>query len=180
MKVVVYFATGYEEVEALAVVDILRRGNVEVIMAGVTSEQVASSRGITVMMDKLAEQIVYEEVDMIVLPGGLQGVEGLKASPIVTNQLKAFKEQGKWIGAICAAPSILGELGFLKGEKATCYPSFEKSIDGGEYVIEPVVVSGNLITSRGAGTSWHFALALLEVLAGKEKRNEVAKAILFE
>lgn len=180
MKVVVFFATGYEEVEALAVVDVLRRGGVEVVMAGVDGKQVTSARQITVEMDQEAAAINYDEVDVLVIPGGLPGVHNLYASELVKEQVVAFKEAGKWVTAICAGPGVLGKFGVLKGEKATCYPGFEHELEGAEVINERVVRSNHVITGIGAGASFEFALEILEVVAGKEKRDQIAKAMIIQ
>lgn len=179
MKVVVFFATGYEEVEALSVVDVLRRGGVEVVMAGVDGEVVASARGIKVQMDEEAENINYDEVDMVVLPGGIPGVDNLFASELVKNIVTDFKTQNKWIGAICAGPSVLGKWGLLEGETATCYPNFEQFLHGATHTDERTVVSNKIITGKGAGASFEFALKLLEVIAGNEKAEQIKNAMLI-
>ncbi|MGL5675573.1 MAG: DJ-1 family glyoxalase III [Cellulosilyticaceae bacterium] len=179
MKVVVFFATGYEEIEALSVVDVLRRGGVEVIMTGVGSKLVTSARNITVTMDAEASEVNYEEVDMIVLPGGLPGVDNLYASEVVRSTIAAFKRADKWLAAICAAPSILGKCGMLVGERATCYPGFEESLEGAEVVAERVVVSGKTVTGIGAGASLAFALELLKIIAGEEKSEAIKKGMLI-
>ncbi|MEG0580111.1 MAG: DJ-1/PfpI family protein [Niameybacter sp.] len=174
MKVVVFFATGYEEVEALSVVDVLRRGGVEVIMAGVDGDVVASARQIKIQMDQKAEDINYDEIDMVVLPGGLPGVDNLYASELVE-----FKAANKWIGAICAGPSVLGKFGVLEGENATCYPGFEQYLHGATHVEDRTVVSNKIVTGKGAGASFEFALQILEIAAGKEKAEQIKNAMII-
>lgn len=178
MKVAVYFATGYEEIEALAVVDVLRRGKVEVSMVGVSSKTVVSARGISINMDTTLDEVNHEEIDMMVLPGGVPGIINLESNEKLINQLKSFKEQGKWLAAICAAPSILGTHGLLVGEKATCYPNYESKLVGCEHIDEKVVVSGKIVTGQGAGAALEFAFKILEVLQGKEIADEVRKAMI--
>ncbi len=178
MKVAVYFATGYEEVEALAVVDVLRRGGVEVIMVGVTGKSVVSGRNISINMDQTIEEVDHSQIDMMILPGGIPGVDNLKANEIVVKNLKAFKEEGKWLAAICAGPTILGELGLLEGEKATCYPGCEDKLLGAEVVDEGAVVSGKVITGKGVGTALEFGLTILSVVKGEELANKMAKAMV--
>lgn len=178
MKVAVYFATGYEEIEALAVVDVLRRGKIEVSMVGVASKTVVSARGISINMDTTLEELNHDEIDMMVLPGGVPGIINLEASEKLMNELKSFKEKGKWLAAICAAPSILGTQGLLVGERATCYPNYESKLIGCEHVDESVMVSGNIVTGKGAGVAIDFALKLLEVLASKEVAEEVRKSMI--
>lgn len=180
MKVVVFFATGYEEIEALSVVDVLRRGGVEVIMAGVDGEIVRSSRNIPIVMDQKAETIDYEQVDMLVIPGGVPGVHNVFDSTLVKKQICKFKENGKWLAAICAGPGVLGKVGVLKGEKATCYPGFEHELVEAEVIKERVVMSNRIITGIGAGASLEFALELLKVLEGEEKSNQIKQAMLIE
>jgi 4-methyl-5(b-hydroxyethyl)-thiazole monophosphate biosynthesis len=178
MKVVVFFATGYEEIEALAVVDVLRRAEVEVIMAGVEGKIVKSARDIGIEMDALVSEVDMTQVDMIVLPGGGKGVENLEKSEEVKMIIKDFKTQGKYIGAICAAPSLLGKMGILKGHRATCYPGFEKYLEEA-YVNEEIVQSEKIITGVGAGVSLQFGLKLLEVLKGQEISEKIKKAMLI-
>lgn len=178
MKVAVYFATGYEEIEALAVVDVLRRGNVEVSMVGVSGKTVVSARGISINMDTTLDEMNHDEIDMMVLPGGVPGIINLEANEKLMSELKSFKEKGKWLAAICAAPSILGNQGLLVGEKATCYPNYESKLMGCEHVDEKVVVSGKIVTGKGAGVAIDFALKILEVLVSKEVSDQVRKSMI--
>lgn len=179
MKVVVCFATGYEEVEALATVDVLRRAGIEVVMTGVDGAVVSSGRNIKIHMDELIERVKWPEIDMIMLPGGLPGVDNLIANEVLCENLKDFKEKGKWIGAICAAPSMLGKLGLLKGERATCYPGFEETLEGAVVTHERVTVSHKIVTGIGAGASLEFAFAVLEVLKGNEVAQKLKKAMMI-
>ena len=178
MKVAVYFATGYEEIEALAVVDVLRRGNIDVSMVGVSSKTVVSARGISINMDVTLDELDHDAIDMMVLPGGVPGIINLEANEKLINELKSFKEKGKWLAAICAAPSILGSQGLLVGEKATCYPNYESKLIGCEHVDEKVVVSGKIVTGKGAGAALDFALKILEVLQGEEIAEQVRKSMI--
>ena len=178
MKVAVYFATGYEEIEALSVVDVLRRGGVEVLMVGADGKMAVNSRNnVSINMDALIEEVDHKEIDMMVLPGGVPGVDNLMANEALVANLKDFKEQVKWLAAICAAPSILGKLELLKGEKATCYPGYEQELIGCEHVAERVVVSNHLITSVGAGASLDFGYKILEVIKGKELSDKIRAAM---
>ena len=179
MKVVVFFAEGYEEIEALAVVDVLRRGGVEVVMAGANKKKVVSGRNIKIEMDALASEVDYTMVDMVVLPGGIPGVDHLYHSQVVKDIVGGFKAEEKWIGAICAAPGVLGKWGLLEGEEATCYPGVESQLIGAKVSSERVVQSHKIITGIGAGASLEFALKLLEVLLGKEKRVQIQEAMLI-
>ena len=179
MKVAVYFGTGYEEIEALSVVDVLRRGKVEVLMVGVNGKTVVSGRGISINMDAVIEEVDHSLIDMMVLPGGIPGVNHLEASTLLIEQLKKFKKQNKWIAAICAAPSVLGKAGLLEGEKGTCYPGYEETLIGCKYINQGVVQSGKMITGKGAGYSLAFALELLKVLKGEEIARQVQEAMLI-
>lgn len=176
-NVCIFLTTGFEEIEALATVDILRRGNVNVKSVSLTGEKtVVASHGVPVVADELFDAIDYSEVDMLVLPGGTPKIndhDGLKK--LVTS----FNNSGKNIAAICAAPMVLGGLGILKGKKATCYPGFEKYLEGAILSTqEAVVVEGNIVTGKGPALTIPFALQLLEILEGKARRDEVAKGLL--
>ena len=166
--VLIHFAEGFEEIEAISVVDVLRRAGIETLMVSVTgSLMVTGSHGITVATDVLFKDAPYDDATMLVLPGGLPGAHNLFAHKNLTAQLIGFAKQGKPIAAICAAPYILGELGLLEGKKATCYPGFEKHLKGAEVVTEQAVISGNIITGRGAGPAIVFALKIVEYMLGK-------------
>lgn len=179
-KVAVFFAEGYEEIEALTVVDICRRAGIGTDMVSVTGmKEVTSSHGVSVKMDKTFSELDFEEYDMLVLPGGMPGTKNLEAHEELMGQIDAFYERGKYIGAICAAPSIFGHRGILKGRRACCYPSFESHLEGAEVTAGPVEISDNVITSRGMGTAIEFGLAILTVLCGEEKAGELAKAIVY-
>ena len=180
-QIAVFFAKGYEEIEALTVVDICRRCGLTVDMISVTEEmQVEGSHGIVVGMDKNFEQVDFEKYDMLVLPGGMPGTRNLEAHEGLMAQVDAFYAAGKYIGAICAAPSIFGHRGILKGRKACSYPGFESHLEGAEVTTEAVAVSDKVITSRGMGTAIDFALAIAEVFCGAEKAEEMAKSIIYK
>ena len=179
-KVCVFFAEGYEEIEALTVVDILRRGNIDVDMVSVTgAKSVTGSHNITVEMDKLFEEVDFDKTDMIVPPDGGPGTKGLEATEALMKQVDAFYEKGKYIAAICAAPSIFGHRGILNGRKACSYPTFESHLEGADVSREPVTVSDNVITSRGMGTALPFALKLLALFAGEEAAQQMKETIVF-
>ena len=179
-RVCVFFAEGFEEIEALTVVDILRRGGIDVDMVSVTdAKSVTGSHKITVEMDKRFDEVDFEKTEMLVLPGGMPGTKGLEATEPLMKQVDAFYEKGKYIAAICAAPSIFGHRGILKGRKACSYPSFESHLGGAEVSREPVTVSDNVITSRGMGTAIPFGLKLLELFSGKEAALEMKETIVF-
>ena len=180
-KVCVFFANGFEEIEALTVVDILRRANVDVDMVSITGEKkVTGSHNITVEMDKLIEEVDFEQTDMIVLPGGMPGTVNLEACEPLMEQVDAFYKAEKYIAAICAAPSIFGHRGMLQGKKACSNPGFESHLEGADVKKEPAVVAGHIITSRGMGTAISFGLAILEQLEGKDAVAQMKDKIVFE
>lgn len=179
-KIAIFFAEGYEEIEALTVVDICRRCGLEIDMVSVTEEtMVTSSHGVTVRMDKTCSQLDFAEYDMLVLPGGMPGTRNLEAHEGLMAQIDAFYGSGKYIAAICAAPSIFGHRGILKGRRACCFPSFEDHLEGAEVTEGPVEISDNVVTSRGMGTAVNFALAIAGILCGRDKADEMAKTIVF-
>lgn len=180
MKAAIYFVPGFEEVEALSVVDILRRGGVEITMVGVEGMSVTSAHQITIQMDEMIDKVDHQQYDMMILPGG-PGTSRLNESKILIDQLKAFKSQGKYLAAICAAPSVLGQAGLLQGEKATCYPGYENKLIGAKVLAdESVVESGKIITGKGAGAALDFGFKLLEVLMGKEVEKTIRKRMIAE
>lgn len=177
----VFFADGFEEIEALTVVDILRRAgeNVEMISVGDALES-KGSHGITVQMDKMLADADFGGMKMIILPGGGQGTIGLEACGPLMEKLDSFYKEGKYIAAICAAPSILGHRGFLKGRKATSYPGFEDQLDGAIVTQGDVEADGTIITGRGMGCSIPFALEILTHLQNKETADKMAETICYQ
>lgn len=168
-KIFVFLANGFEEIEALAPVDILRRGGQEVCTVSVSGTLwVESSHGITVKADQLFDECDLSEADMLMLPGGMPGSVNLNAHEGLRLALLAHAERGGRIGAICAAPMVLGSLGLLKGRRATCSPGFEVYLDGAEYTRELVTVDGNIITGEGPGASLPYAYAILSFFVGDE------------
>ena len=180
-KAVMLFAKGYEEVEALMTVDLLRRGGVDVKMASITEDMtVCGSHGIQVGMDTKLADVELDQVDAVIIPGGKEGTDRLGADEAVCYTLQRAFEAGKVVAAICAAPSVLGACGILEGKRARCYPGFEGKLTGAEFVDEMAVVDGNVVTSRGLGTSMEFGFALLEVLVSKETAEKVRGEIVFK
>ena len=172
--VYIHLADGFEEIEALTVVDVLRRADIAVNMVSMTdSKTVRGAHDIVVAADLLFEEADYGICDMIVLPGGMPGTANLAKHEGLMKQLKIFAQEGRWLAAICAAPSVLGSLTLLKGKRATSYPGYESQMIGAVYTEERVVRDGNLITSRGPGTAIEFSLELVTVL-----KNEQAAAAL--
>lgn len=179
-KVCVFFGTGFEEIEALTVVDILRRQKIETKMISVMGDvTVLGSHNIPVITDGLIEDVDFDTVDVLVLPGGLAGTKNLEASGALMEQVDAFVSAGKTVCAICAAPSILGHRGHLKGKRAIAYPGFESHLEGAIITNEPAVTDGNIITGRGMGCSIPFALAILAYLADKEAADAMAEKIVY-
>ena len=179
-QVCVFLADGFEEIEGLTVVDLLRRAEIEVTTVSITgSLTVHGAHGIDVMADKLFEEMKFDNQDMLVLPGGMPGTLNLGAHEGVKAELEKACEEGKFLAAICAAPSVLGKYGFLNGRKATSYPGFEPQLVGAEYVYDQVAIDGNVITSRGMGTAIPFSLALIEVLLDAETAQKIGKAIIY-
>lgn len=163
MKAVVLFKDGFEELEALSVVDVLRRANVTCEMIGMDSLTVTSSHQITVTMDKLFDSSVYE-ADVVVLPGGMPGASSLRDDERVIDVLQQFHQQRKWIAAICAGPISLEKAGIVSGKKFTCYPGFDQQIPSGLYQDTLTYVDGNIITGRGPAAALEFAYTILAKL----------------
>lgn len=179
-KLAIFFGTGFEEIEALTVVDLCRRAGLDIDMVSITGQmQVTGSHNITVAMDKTYDQVDFDDVDMIILPGGMPGTKNLEAYEPLMEQLDAFMEAGKCISAICAAPSIFGHRGYLKGKKACSYPAFESHLEGAEVLDVPAVVCENITTGRGMGAAIDFGLAIVERYKGEEEADALAKAIVF-
>lgn len=161
----VFLADGFEEIEALSVVDILRRCKLPVSTVSVMGRPlVTGSHGIPVTADCLLDEVSLADADALVLPGGLPGADHLQASKPLAALLKAADAEGKIVAAICAAPKVLGALGLTNGRRATCYPGCEAALTGAVFCTDRVVRDGNLITSRGAGTAADFAFALADAL----------------
>ena len=176
----VFLADGFEEVEALAPIDILRRGKQEVSMVGVTGKTVTGSHGIPVICDKQIEEIELDtDIKAIVLPGGMPGTLNLEKNEKLSRIIDFAYENGILTGAICAAPSILGHKGILKGKKATCYSGFEKDLIGAEVLPNPVVRDGKIITAFGAGAALLFGFSLLEAVTDKETSENIRKSMRF-
>ncbi len=178
-KVLIHFANGFEEVEAITPVDVLRRAGCEVVTVSVTGKkEVTSTRGLTVLADKLYAEADYEMADVILLPGGQPGSDNLNQHEGLRKQIKAFHGQGKIIAAICAAPLVLGGAGVLKGKRVTCYPGVESLLTGATCTGNEVEVDDNLITGKGPGVALKFSLTLVEKLVGKGKADELRSAMI--
>ena len=179
-KIAIFCAEGFEEIEGLTVVDILRRAGLEINMVSITdSMEVTGSHGIKLMTDVCIGDISFADYDMLVLPGGMPGTRYLGACDELCDNLIDFNKNNRYIAAICAAPTVLGSLGILKDKKACCYEGMEDGLNCMEVSKEQVVVSGNVITSRGMGTAIAFALKIVEIFCGIEKANELGRAIIY-
>lgn len=178
----VLFGEGFEEVEALTPVDLLRRAELEVKLTGIAGLTVTGSHGIQVQMDITLDQVRREDLEMVVLPGGLVGVENLAASEAVRDLLTWAAREGKLIGAICAAPSLLAQLGILQGRRSVIYPGMEDKLEAGGALFqmdERVTHDRNIITAQAAGSSVEFALKLIAMMRGWAASETVRKAIHF-
>ena len=179
-KAGVFFGTGYEEIEALTVVDLLRRAGIEVQCISIDNrKQVMGSHKINVEMDAGIGDVDFESLDMIVCPGGMPGTRNLEACDVLIEQIRSFYEKGKLIGAICAAPSIFGHMGLLKGRKACIFPGMEEELVGAEVVYDDVVQSEHVITSRGMGTAIAFGLEIISNLIDKETAQNLGRKIVY-
>lgn len=178
--VYVHLAEGFEEIEALACVDIMRRVGIETVTVSITGQKLVKSvRGIAITADILYEEADYKSCDMIVLPGGMPGAKNLGEHKGLVGKIKEFAQNNKWIAAICAAPMILGHEGLLKGKKATIFPGMEAHLAEAEVVSDRVVIDGNLITSKGPGTAMEFAIALVGILKGQEAAERLKKDLVM-
>lgn len=176
--VYLFLADGFEEVEALTPLDYLRRAGIPVTSVGIGTKMPVGSHGIAVQSDCMLEELPETfPFEMLILPGGLQGTQNLAKNEKVKRLLLQGMEDHKKIAAICAAPSILGELGLLNGKRAVCYPGFESKLKGAQIMDTPVVVDETVVTAIGAGAAQPFSFALIELLAGKKKAEEIASQV---
>lgn len=179
-KVYAFLAEGLEEVECLAVVDVLRRSGVDVTMVSVSgSREVTGSHGIRFMADALYEEADSDEADVLFLPGGMPGTANLKAHEGLKGSIERANKQGRRLAAICAAPSVLGAMGLLKGRTATCYPGYEEHLTGVSYTSQGVVTDGNITTARGLGYALDLGLELIRLLQGPQQAQKIATAIQY-
>jgi len=178
--VYVHLADGFEEIEALTIIDLLRRAEIETETVSIMGRlPIRGSHDVKVIADILFEDAVYSNCDLIVLPGGIPGAENLDAHEGLREKILSFHNQGKGLAAICAAPLVFGRAGILEGKKATCYPGFEDELKGAVLQTDTVVSDQGVITSRGPATAIPFALAIIESLKDKETADEIASGLLF-
>ena len=175
-----FLADGFEEVEALCPLDLLRRAGCAVTMVGVGGTEIRGAHGITVTADIPAELYKDSAPEMVILPGGMPGAKNLAASATVKAAVTAAATHGAFLCAICAAPMILGQMGLLAGKKATCYPGFEEKLTGADKVRDRVVRDGNIITAAGMGVALPFGLSLVEALCGKANADALRAAVLAD
>jgi len=177
----VFLAHGFEEIEALTVVDILRRASIDVKMVSISNGiSVAGAHNITVQADITMDMVQKDEMKMLILPGGMPGTDNLEKSQEVIDLITYANDNEKYIAAICAAPKILGKMNILNGKSAVCYPGYEGELIGANISEENVVIDGNIITSKAAGTASSFAFALIEVLLNKQTANNVSKKMYYK
>ncbi len=174
-SVLIPLAQGCEELEAVTIIDLLRRAGIDVVTAGLDDSPVRCSRGTVLVPDAQLDDVIERDFDMLVLPGGLPGADHLDADPRIHRLLQRMHNSDRYTAAICAAPKVLASSGLLQGKQATSYPGVldDLAVEGMEYKTDPVVRDGKVITSRGPGTAMDFALALIEELVGPDKRQEV-------
>lgn len=179
--VYVHLAEGFEEIEAVTIVDLLRRVGAEVKTVSVSGKkQVMGTHGVPVEADLLYEEANYEECEMIVLPGGMPGAENLGKHEGLTAHIRCFAEHGKYLAAICAAPMVLGDLGILEGKKAVIYPGMEDCLKGAQAEQAKVIADGTIITAKGPAAAMPFAIKLAEILKGKDAAQQLASDLLWE
>lgn len=179
-KIGIFMADGCEEIEGLTVVDVVRRAKMEIVTISITGKkEVTGSHNVTFLADALASEVNYEELDGIVLPGGMPGTLHLGADETVNKVIREFAAAGKLVCAICAAPSVLGAAGILAGKHATCHPGFEEKLIGATTSEDEVVADGNIITSRGMGTAIAFALAIVRYFKDEAAVEEISKGLVY-
>lgn len=177
--VYIILGTGFEDIEAVAPCDILRRGGVDVKFAGIGGREVTGSNGVTVKADVTVEEMDLEAMEMIVLPGGMGGVHSILASETAMNAVRYAHRNGRYVAAICAAPTILAKLGITGGRRAVCYPGLEAEMGSAKMQDAPTVRDGELLTGRAPGAALDFGLLLLETLKGRETAEQVRAGLVY-
>ncbi|MBO7310484.1 MAG: DJ-1/PfpI family protein [Clostridia bacterium] len=173
-----FLAEGFEEIEALCPLDLLRRVNLDITTVGVGNKFITGAHGITVKADIVDTELSYSSLDMIFLPGGMPGTLNLAASDTVINAIKDAYRADAYIAAICAAPSILGDMGLLKGKKAVCYPGFEERLIGAEIPEQNVVLDGKILTAKGMGVALEMGLEIVKIFCGEETAKKLSHAVI--
>lgn len=179
-KVYIFLADGFEDIEGLTVVDLMRRAEIDIKTVSIKErKEITTSRGINMQTDLIFAETDFADADMLVLPGGMPGTKYLGEYQPLRNLLTDFYNKGGRVAAICAAPTVLASLGFLEGRRATAYPSCMEGLAGAERSFGSVVVDGNVTTSRGLGTAVDFALCLIGQLLGEKKADEIAESVVY-
>lgn len=180
-KLYIHLAEGFEETEAITIIDVLRRAGLNVISVSVTGNRnVKGSHNIEIKADLLFEDVDYADGEMIILPGGMPGAKNLNEHEGLKRQIVDYQNNGKYLAAICAAPIVLGSLGILKGKRAVCYPGYETYLIGADVQSNPYIVDGKIITGRGVGAAMQFSLEIVRILKGEESAIHLRKAMLVE
>ncbi len=180
-KVLIFLADGHEEIEALTVVDLLRRAGIDITMVSMNPDRnVTGSHNIRINADITLAEADFDSADMLVLPGGMPGTLNLEANELLMSKVEDFNNAGKYIAAICAAPTVFGHKGLLKGRKACCYPGMHDQLTGAEVSFDKVCADGNIITSRGLGTAIEFALMIISRLSGQAVADKIANSVVYE
>ncbi len=178
-KIAVHLANGFEDIEAVTIIDILRRAEFKVTVVSITKNlEVIGSHKIKITADRVFENINYKTIDMIILPGGMPGSENLSNHSGLKKEIIKFNKNGKQLGAICAAPIVFGKLGILKNKNATCYPGFENQLEGAIISNNNIELSENIITGKGAGVAIDFALRIVEMYKGNKLAEELAEKLI--
>ena len=180
-QITVHLADGFEEIEAVTIIDVLRRAGLNVITVSVTGNRmVKGSHNIAIKADFLLEEVDYSKGEMIILPGGMPGSKNLNEHEGLRSQIIDYQKCGKYLAAICAAPIVFGNLGILQGKKVVCYPGYESHLVGAEVLSNPYIVDNNIITGRGVGAALQFSLEIVRILKGEESAIQLRKAMLVE
>lgn len=179
-KILIPLAEGFEEIETLAIVDVLRRAEISVVLAGLITGLVSSARKVNIIPDETLDSVAIDDFDMIILPGGQPGVTNLCSDIRIKRLLNDFNASGKRIAAICAATTVLSEAGLIRGKCVTTYPSYKDKLNGAQYVDKDVVTDGNIITSQGPSTAISFALEIVSQIAGKHTADNIAADLLLK
>ncbi len=179
-KVYEFLAQGFEDIEAIAPLDILRRGGVEVVTVSITNQrEVVSAHGVTMLADKIFADCNFQDADLLFLPGGLPGATNLNDFEPLCSLIVEHYKKGRKVAAICAAPLVFGNLGLVEGKKATCYPGFENTLTGANYTAELVTIDGNIITGEGPAAALPFGYTLLEILTDNSTSREIAGGMRY-
>lgn len=178
--VYMFLAPGFEEAEAIVPLDLLRRAGIEILTAGVGGRNIKGSHGITISCDLMAEELIWDKPDMIILPGGMPGTKNLAKSPKVIEYIRLCAEEDRYIAAICAAPSIIGKMGLLSGKRATCFPGYEDALAGASISKSSVCTDGKIITARAAGAAFEFAESIIFALKGETASKSVLDSVYYE